>query len=343
MTWTDEQQQHLKEAYGAAFASDPGGVAAGVIAVADLAVSLFLARASGQVKDDVGLISLYLLKMQGEVPPTGDAEDAIARLQALAHEAESLRAKVAEMESQVVAEREYRYERVREVQVPLRAEVERLKKENAECHRGIEEMRGYLSEANKRKQSAESRLSAVREIVMKVRNVPRGAHETADPYDRGFGDGWARRGAVLRSEIDALEGDTPNHSMPSNGSDTMSTAQQHDGLQRLTGAVPVCICRLGMGLPCFAARHPCSPTCTHDDAATPGHHERVEERSETVNDTLEHIAWSDERRHGYEDGWDKGAEAMRAACWEQVVTLLVKHGLQNLREEFKRAIEGAAP
>jgi hypothetical protein len=36
--------------------------------------------------------------------------------------------------------------------------------------------------------------------------------------------------------------------------------------------------------------YPCSPTCTHDDAATPGHPERVKERSEAFESTCSHLS-----------------------------------------------------
>lgn len=79
-------------------------------------------------------------------------------------------------------------------------------------------------------------------------------------------------------------------------------------------------------------RYPCSPTCTHDDAATPGHPERVRERSEAFR-------YLDPQKH-----YDDGAEAMRAACLEAVQREGQKFGLSTVAmAQFKAAIEGAAP
>ena len=107
------------------------------------------------------------------------------------------------------------------------------------------------------------------------------------------------------------------------------------------------------------ARFPCSPTCTHDDAATPGHPGRVKERSEAVaaetdhrrvdrngrcrhNERWNHCGLCDE----HENGREAGAEAMRAACWEAVRGVMQKYGISDaspMRDEMKSAIEGAAP
>jgi hypothetical protein len=109
-------------------------------------------------------------------------------------------------------------------------------------------------------------------------------------------------------------------------------------------------------------RYPCSPTCTHDDATKPGHPERVKERSEAVKAAMEcppscpshlnsgHTHQGNDpggRMHGdYADGYDAGAEAMRAACWEAVQGVLERFGWGSGSEcerAFKSAIEGAAP
>lgn len=87
-------------------------------------------------------------------------------------------------------------------------------------------------------------------------------------------------------------------------------------------------------------RHPCSPTCTHDDAATPGHPERVKDRSEAFVEqaTREARTYDDGKRHGFADG----VEAMRVACWEAIQPLT--HSMsEHERQQFKAAIEGAAP
>lgn len=100
-------------------------------------------------------------------------------------------------------------------------------------------------------------------------------------------------------------------------------------------------------------RYPCSPTCTHDDAANPGHPERVKRLSD---------AWEKMHSTGYSErvkrrgetaverpdlealAWDAGAEAMRAACLEAVQREGQKFGLSTVAlAQFKAAIEGAAP
>jgi hypothetical protein len=110
------------------------------------------------------------------------------------------------------------------------------------------------------------------------------------------------------------------------------------------------------------SNYPCSPTCTHEDAAKPGHPERVKERSEAVNAAVEcppscpshlnsgHTHQADDpsdKMHGdHADGYDAGAEAMRAACWEAVQEMFHRHGIYEktmLYDEAKAAIEGATP
>jgi hypothetical protein len=91
---------------------------------------------------------------------------------------------------------------------------------------------------------------------------------------------------------------------------------------------------VGTSASCF----PCSPTCTHDDAAMPGHPERVKERSEAFMEqtTREARTYDDGKCHGFVDG----AEAMRAACWEAIQPLT--HSMsEHERQQFKAAIEGA--
>lgn len=99
-------------------------------------------------------------------------------------------------------------------------------------------------------------------------------------------------------------------------------------------------------------RHPCSPTCAHDDAATPGHPERVKERSEAVVATLaDPSSETDDSCAAIDaaaesDAYDRGAEAMRAACWEAVQEKAHVIGLSlhpYFMSELKSAIEGATP
>lgn len=78
-------------------------------------------------------------------------------------------------------------------------------------------------------------------------------------------------------------------------------------------------------------RWPCSPTCTHDDAWTPGHPERVKALSKEMTDMEP-------------DAFEQGAEAMRAACWEAVARFCDLEGLNRYqREALMAAIEGATP
>jgi hypothetical protein len=123
-----------------------------------------------------------------------------------------------------------------------------------------------------------------------------------------------------------------------------------------------------------AARYPYSPTCTRDDAATPGHPERVKKRSEAVKAVGEcppscpsHL--SSGHTHGVAEdtshrkvnqygkcrhnehwpicqtcnGYEDGAEAMRAACLEAVQQVLYTEGEGTSYQRIKAAIEGATP
>jgi hypothetical protein len=92
-----------------------------------------------------------------------------------------------------------------------------------------------------------------------------------------------------------------------------------------------------------AKRYPCSDTCTHDDAATPGHPERVKERSEAVTaavDVPEDYDWGESEP----DPYQRGSEAMRAACWEAAQARCERWGFSDgFRADLKAAIEGATP
>jgi hypothetical protein len=130
------------------------------------------------------------------------------------------------------------------------------------------------------------------------------------------------------------------------------------------------------------SNYPCSSTCTHDDAATPGHAERVKERSEAVlaavtkcpkcggeveegyghasgavqpapylyclkscgwrHTTKGEIVWNPTRE---QEAWfDSGAEAMRAACLAVVQDEKDEIGLTASQvQRLKAAIEGATP
>lgn len=132
----------------------------------------------------------------------------------------------------------------------------------------------------------------------------------------------------------------------------------------MEAAVLAVACTCGVALGCAAERHPCSPTCTHDDAAKPGHPERVKEMSEAVNEQMAR-AIADHNRHvdsmggpvaeaeeeGDDGPWvvqsgeeqaseayDEGAEAMRAA-----VEKWAKDYFGSVPPTLKDAMDGAAP
>jgi hypothetical protein len=128
----------------------------------------------------------------------------------------------------------------------------------------------------------------------------------------------------------------------------------------------------------MTARYPCSPTCTHDDAETPGHPERVSRRSrefvETVSDsqralnaflsdgeppctcagtvdgdpTCIYCNMKEEARAALgalEEQWfGQGAESFRAAIREEVVKVLQGFGLSGtpLEDALKAVIEDAS-
>jgi hypothetical protein len=91
--------------------------------------------------------------------------------------------------------------------------------------------------------------------------------------------------------------------------------------------------------------HKCSPACTHDDAAKPGHPERVKERSEafTKDAVLNFNGCQNDRERicyaaGREKGLDEGAEAMRTAVEDWA-----RGYFGSVPPTLKAAIEGAAP
>lgn len=92
-------------------------------------------------------------------------------------------------------------------------------------------------------------------------------------------------------------------------------------------------------------------TCGHDDAGKPGHADRVKARSEAFNeaasgpvDVPSDHSWGENEPDPYE----RGAKAMRAACWDEVQKALRQMGFigradQHVWTVLKAAIEGAAP
>jgi hypothetical protein len=128
-------------------------------------------------------------------------------------------------------------------------------------------------------------------------------------------------------------------------------------------------------------RYPCSPTCTHDDAATPDHPERVMERSATFTQTCmdsghtmtatgcgqcapnatsfavvqvrearsdeftAKMAEHQETAEAVASAREDGMEAMRAACLSETERVFEEGGLRNtaIYTRLVAAIEGAAP
>jgi hypothetical protein len=164
----------------------------------------------------------------------------------------------------------------------LVSEVERLKAEISEAQTSRWDIGERLKDVDRERSATESRLAAIREIILKMRKAPRGEAVDSDTYDRGFGDGWVARGAKMRAELDALDADTPNHPAslerwPGNSpkiSDGSPVVEKDD--QKASISLPVTpdllasVDRAALGL-----LHPCSATCTHEDAAKPGHPERI--------------------------------------------------------------------
>jgi hypothetical protein len=308
--WTDKEFKRGREAWQNESPTPPhDGV---VRAIMSRAVELYLARASGQVKEDVELVRRCMgIFVSREMDAEGAA---LSRLSALANEVGT-----------------------------LRAEVERLKDDLENAREDVVTNQRVIAEEVEKRMAAESRLAAIREILLKVRKSPRNETpaDTAEEAarDRGFGDGWVTRGATMRAELDALEAapnspgipeGSPNDSMPSNGSVVGLTAHDFAAMSD----VPL---------------YPCSATCTHDDAATPGHPERVKEGSEAMwrivapdapGDVPDRA--DDDNTAAESDAYDRGAEAMRAACWEAVHRVCDLEGLgEHMTEHFKSVIVGA--
>ena len=105
---------------------------------------------------------------------------------------------------------------------------------------------------------------------------------------------------------------------------------------------------------------PCSPTCTHEDAATPGHPERVKQRSNAFTEESAAVQMvrlaaeaglpvrfvpreaDDDDSASESDAYERGAEAMREACCEAVQRVAETLALgPTEREMLKAAIEGA--
>lgn len=294
----------------------------------ELEAELARLKPSGQVAEDERTVRVAL-------PPDWDIPGAaLSRLVAGAQEAEALRAKVAEIEAAEARQREAKRESYREAhrleqeRDAARAEMERLKaglNDKEVARKLLELARDRLRE---RAASAESRLAAIRKRVGKM---TRGADKDELRW-------------LVREDGGA----------PQEDSDQCPRGDHHISEHAQGGKHP----------PCGTERYPCSPTCTHDDAATPGHPERVRERSEAFTTSTQSLAngyvrmddhaatagapgWLGSEPLGLarREGFNEGAEAMRTACLLAFInTICDKYGISEAspREDGRLAIEGAA-
>lgn len=274
------------------------------------------------------------------------------RLAPLEHEVKRLRAEAADAE--------------RSARASI-AEVDRLR---AEVTGGQERSRMLLDAKNHwadRARAAESRLAAIRE---RAGDESRLVRVWQDAVACGSGS------LLLLIARWVLEGDTLNHSA-SLKSSSNSPGVPDGSSRRQDDVVGVCgscggshpfrrfgdmwrCSNCGDGFTTF----PCSTTCTHDDARTPGHPERVKEGSEAVSKAAHIYRCACGATMSADDAFttdggtgflcrscrsrDEGTEAMRAACWEAVRTVLQAHGQMTagttrtgLADAIKAAIEGA--
>lgn len=173
---------------------------------------------------------------------------------------------------------------------------------------------------------AESQLRAIRERA----EDPHGMREAGGRAKAEQGDGWTDATVAAAIARWAVDGNPPGTSESSPTDVEPGSTLTERGTRR----------------------YPCSPTCTHDDAATPGHAARVAERSKAFSEAASPDAGAVEEtddsreaieRVADEDAYDRGAEAMRAACWEAIGTVLGREGMEPsfLFDELKAAIEGA--
>lgn len=303
------------------------------------AVELEQARGGMDFEDDVETVRVFVQKQDSpsdfvsvalnRIEAAHAAHGAqVAMLQAKVEEAQrvvserdALHAMVAERDTLIAGarEREGIYEKALQ---QLRAEVEGLKAERD----GLEWYQ--------RAKAAESRLAAIRETAAKASAELRHAYR-AFAVETGNVD----PGLVARA-IRMLEGVTT----PKDGDSPQETKPKEKCLCDMTGGAELCM----------ASRHPCSEMCTHGDAATPGHPQRVKARSEAVNVSLrmsikdarsgdvvsegELVRPDDDhgaaRSDAYNDGW---RDALA------IVEERVRKAMENASAEVLSAIEGAAP
>lgn len=329
-------------------------------AIMNYAVELYLARASGQTKEDETAVRSTLETADGDMGHDANTHAALSRLSALAQEAEALRASADELQRQrdsrgealEVAEQEIKTLRAKVA--TLEPHVERAEHYKASTAKWMESAMGLRAEVEGLKSEMEASWSAARKVapvdklgvrlcdvvaslVSNAQSLSSIRERAAQAIAECRGEG-ARE--ILRERLGwVLEGDAANSSTQSNGSGKVghaSTPGQCSNPDPTIG--PTCAERGCEGREC---RYPCSPTCTHDDAATPGHPERVKERSKALN------AIPTATPDPYDWGRSDGIEAMRAACWEAVQTpLRILGGVEPgsaIWSAIKTAIESANP
>jgi hypothetical protein len=148
--------------------------------IASEAVSLFLARASGQAKEDLAELRATIDHSWGQSDAQNAADRAsLDRLSALAQEAESLRAKVAEVEKLVEGGHRL-YRDLERAHAENRAEVERLKDERAELQGQVTRRETEIGELEDRLTSARSE---VERLTREHRNCAHDLH-TAQEWGR---------------------------------------------------------------------------------------------------------------------------------------------------------------
>jgi archaellum component FlaC len=276
-------------------------------------------------------------------------------LEVLEQERDALKAKVEELEKE-------RSRLLRELGATMgergeaRAEVERLKTQ-------VERLATARDSWKRSAQAAESRLASIREPLERAESARRAIHDwdQQEPMDAGL-NGEAihavqNLGVALADAFRGLEGDAPQEGKDARKECTcLGSCRGADGL----GEGWRCVLAKKLNLEPVAVRYPCSPTCTHDDAAKPGHPERVKEQSAKVmamaggvpQSPLEDASPETEEsseaiaRYAESYAYDRGAEAMRAECLEAVLGVLQNHGYPSemmLWKEVKAAIEGAVP
>lgn len=274
------------------------------------------------------------LKDLGAADARNDAlRSEIERLKAELVELEKARAHETEMFDHALGECDATAERwadAEDERDAAQAEVDRLKAEHS---------RAVASAADISRQSIliKSRLAAIRERANDGDGLLRTWNATIDAL------------AIVNLKDLAkwnLEGDATQEAKCDHGSCQTSPCETCPTRAATSEAKPACVCRLGQNLPCYASHHPCSPTCTHLDAATPGHPERVRERSAAL--MAAEREYDNGRSAGVEDGleqgYDAGVEAMRAACLEAAMTQCDVFGLgPAFRDALKAAVEGVAP